>query len=126
MKVNGEKIVFKVFEESKSPQDELDYINVCMIQGVVENTFQDHQVDPLKAILTHSVTRKDMEPGFEDVTKNIMEVVQPLVPSPSHPGAKRKQQLNELEDLRHTVDENTKLYKGRIKTDHAKKELHVR
>ena len=89
MKVNGEKIVFK-FEESQSPQDELECINVCMIQGVVENTFQDHQIDPLEATLTHSVTRKDKKPIVEDVTKIIMEVVQPLVPSPSHLGAKRK------------------------------------
>ena len=42
MKVNGENIVFKVFEESQSPQDELECFNVCMIQGVVETTFQDH------------------------------------------------------------------------------------
>ena len=39
MKVNGEKITFKVFEESKLPQDELEVFNVCMIQGVVENAF---------------------------------------------------------------------------------------
>ena len=37
-KVNGEKIKFKVFEESRLPQDDLDCVNVCMIQGVVENT----------------------------------------------------------------------------------------
>ena len=84
MKVNGEKIVFKDFEESQLPQDELECFNVCMIQGVVENTFQDHQIDPLEVTLTHSVTRKDKEPIVEDVTKDIMKVVQPLVPSPSH------------------------------------------
>ena len=39
MKVNDEKIVFKVFEESQSPQDNWDCSNVCMIQGVTENTF---------------------------------------------------------------------------------------
>jgi hypothetical protein len=39
MKVNDEKIIFKVFEESKFPQDELECFNVCMIQGVVENAF---------------------------------------------------------------------------------------
>ena len=105
MKVNGEKIVFKVFEESQSPQDELECFNVCMIQGIVENTFQDHQIDPLEATLTHSVTRKDKEPVVEDVTKDIMKVVQPLVPSPLHPGAKRKQQLKELEELRHKANE---------------------
>ena len=36
MKVNGEKIKFKVFKESQLPQDDLDSVNVCMIQGVVE------------------------------------------------------------------------------------------
>jgi hypothetical protein len=55
--------------------------------------------------------------------------VQPMVPSPSHPGAKKKQQLKELEELRHKADENTKLYKKRTKTDHennhAKKEFPV-
>ena len=39
MKVNGEKITFKVFEESKLPENELECFNVCMIQGVVENAF---------------------------------------------------------------------------------------
>ena len=42
MNINGEKIKFKVFEESRLPQDDLDCVNVCMIQGVVENTLQDH------------------------------------------------------------------------------------
>ena len=78
MKVNGEKIVFKVFEESQSPQDDLDCCNVCMIQSVIENTFQDHQINPLEATLTHSVTRKDKELVVEDVTEDIMEVVKPL------------------------------------------------
>jgi hypothetical protein len=64
MKVNGEKIIFKVFVEPKLPQDELECFNVCMIQGIVENSFQDHQIEPLEATLTHSVTRKDMEPVF--------------------------------------------------------------
>jgi hypothetical protein len=58
----------------------------------------------LEATLTHSVIRKDKEPVVEDVTKDIMEVVQPLVPSSSHPGAKRNQQLNELRDLRHKAN----------------------
>jgi hypothetical protein len=57
MKVNGEKIIFKVFEESKLPQDDVECFNACMIQGIVENTFQDHQMNPLQATLTHSVTR---------------------------------------------------------------------
>jgi hypothetical protein len=58
-----------------------------------------------------------------------MEVMQPLETSPSHLGAQKKQQLNELEELKHKAKENTKLYKGRTKTDHvkshAKKEFHV-
>jgi hypothetical protein len=83
----------------------------------------------LEATLTHNVTRKDTELVFEDVIEDIMEVVKPLETSPSHPSAKRKQQLNELEELRHKADENTKLHKGRTKIDHdknhAKKEFHV-
>ena len=31
LKVNGEKIKIKVFEESQLPQDDLDCVNVCMI-----------------------------------------------------------------------------------------------
>jgi hypothetical protein len=72
MKVNGEKITFKVFEESQLTQDDVECFNVCMIQGVVENVFQDHQIDPLEATLTHSVTRKDKELVVEDVTEDIM------------------------------------------------------
>jgi hypothetical protein len=120
MKLNGEKIVFMVFEESQLPQDDVECFNACMIQGVVENTFQDHQMNPLQATLTHRVTRKDKELVIEDVTKDIMKVVQPLVPSPSHLGDKRKQQLKELEELRQKADENNKLYKGRTKTNHDK------
>jgi hypothetical protein len=48
-------------------------------------------MNPLQVTLTHNVTRKDKEPVIEDVIEDIMKVVQPLVPSPSHPGAKRKQ-----------------------------------
>ena len=62
MKVNGEKIEFKVFDASKLPQDELECFNVYMIQGVCENAFHDHHIDPLEAILTHNVTRQDIEP----------------------------------------------------------------
>jgi hypothetical protein len=111
------------------PTNDIECFNACMIQGVVENAFQDHQINPLEATLAHNITRKDKKPVFEDVIEDIMEVVQPLVLSPSHPGAKWKQQLKELEELRHKVDENTKLYKERTKTDHeknhAKKEFPV-
>ena len=48
-----------------------------MIQGFVENTMQDHQMNPLAATLSHSVTREDKEPVIEDVTKDIMEIVNP-------------------------------------------------
>jgi hypothetical protein len=120
MKVNGKK---------QLPQDDLECLNVCMIQGVVENAFQDHQIYPLEATLTRSVTRKDNELVVEDVTEDIMEVVKPLETPPSQPGAKRNQQLNELGELRHKANENTKLYKGRTKTNHdknhTKKEFHV-
>jgi hypothetical protein len=83
MKVNGEKITFKVFEESQLPQNDIECFNACMIQDVVDNAFQDHQIDPLEATLTHSITRKDKEPVVEDVTEDIMEVVKPLETSPS-------------------------------------------
>jgi hypothetical protein len=77
----------------------------------------------------HSVTRKDKELVIEDVTEGIMEVVKPLVPSPSHPSATRKKQLKELGELRHKADVNSKLCKGRMETDHdkyhAKKEFQV-
>ena len=125
MKVNGQKIKFKVFEESWLPHDDLDCVNVCMIQGVVENTLQDHQMNPLEATLSHSVTGKDKEPVIED----IMEIVKPLETLPSHPSAKRKQQLKKLGELRHKADKNNKLCKGKTKTNHdkyhAKKEFQV-
>ena len=38
MKVNGEKITFKVIEESQLPQDDVECFNAFMIR-VVENTF---------------------------------------------------------------------------------------
>jgi hypothetical protein len=41
MKVNGEKIKFKVF--SQWPQDDSECFNACMIQEVVENVFQEGQ-----------------------------------------------------------------------------------
>jgi hypothetical protein len=70
IKVKSEKIEFRVFEESQLlPQDNLECFNVCMIQGVVENAFQDHRIYPLEATLTYSVTRKDEEPVVEDVTE---------------------------------------------------------
>jgi hypothetical protein len=120
MKVNGQKITFKDFEKSQLPQDDVECFNACMIQDVVKNAFQDHQIDPLEATLTHSVTRKDKEPVVEDVIEDIMEVVKPMETPPSQPGAKRNQQLNDIGELRHKADENTKLYKGRTKTDHDK------
>ena len=83
MQINGETITFKVFKESQLYQDDVERFNVCMIQVVVENAFQDHQIDPLEATLTHSVTRKGKEPVVEDVTEDIMEVVKPLETPPS-------------------------------------------
>jgi hypothetical protein len=61
-----------------------------------------------------------MEPVFENVTKDIMEVMQPLETYPSHPSAKKKQKLHENGEFRHKGDENTKFYKGRTTTDHDK------
>jgi len=48
MKVNGEKIEFKVFDALKLPQDHLDCFNVCEVQTAVEKAFQVHCIDPLK------------------------------------------------------------------------------
>ena len=39
MKVNGEKIEFKIFDAMKLSQDDLECFNVCIIQGVVEKVF---------------------------------------------------------------------------------------
>jgi hypothetical protein len=35
MKVNGEKIEFKIFDALKLPQDDMECVNVCMVQDVV-------------------------------------------------------------------------------------------
>jgi hypothetical protein len=40
MKVNMEKIEFKVFDALKSPQDNLDCFNIRMLQNAVEEVFQ--------------------------------------------------------------------------------------
>jgi hypothetical protein len=53
MKVNGEKIEFKVFDALKLPLDTHDCFNVCVIQNAVEEVFQVHHIDPLEATLTH-------------------------------------------------------------------------
>jgi hypothetical protein len=42
IKVNGEKIEFKVFDALKSPQDNIDCFNVCMLNNVLEEVFQVH------------------------------------------------------------------------------------
>jgi hypothetical protein len=57
IKVNGEKIEFKIFDALKLPQDNLQCFNVCMIQGVIEKVFQVQHIDPLEATLIHSFTR---------------------------------------------------------------------
>ena len=75
MKVNGEKIEFKIFDVLKLLQDNLECFNVCIIQGVVEKVFQVHHVDPLEATLTHSFIRQDIEPDLEDVTDDIIKAV---------------------------------------------------
>ena len=68
-------------------------------------------------------------PRIKDVTKDIMEIVKPLETPPSHPSAKRKQQLKKLGELKHKADVNNNLCTGRTKTDHdkyhAKKEFQV-
>jgi hypothetical protein len=39
MKVNGEKIEFKIFDALKLPQDDMECFNVCMVQDLVEEVF---------------------------------------------------------------------------------------
>jgi hypothetical protein len=60
MKVNGDKIEFKIFDVLKLPQDNMEWFNVCLIQGVVEKVFQAHHIDPLEATLTQSVIGQDI------------------------------------------------------------------
>jgi hypothetical protein len=123
MKVTGEKIEFKIFDALKLPQDDLECFNLCMIQSVVEKVFHVQHIDLLMATLTHSFTMQDIEPDCEDVTNDIIEVVHPIETSPLHPSAKRKLQLNELEELRHEANENTNIYKERTKAYHDKKHV---
>ena len=84
MKVNGEKIEFKIFDALKLPLDNLECFSVCIIQGIFERVFQVYHMDPLEATLTHSFTRQDIEPDFEDVTDDIIEVMHHLEASPQH------------------------------------------
>jgi hypothetical protein len=85
MKVNGEKIEFKVFDALKLPLDNLDCFNICEIQNVVEKVFQVHHSDPMEATLTHSFTRQDIKSDCENVNDDIIEAVQFLEASPPHP-----------------------------------------
>jgi hypothetical protein len=71
MKVNDEKIEFKIFDALKLPRDDMECFNVCMVQDVVEEVFQVQHIDPMKAILTHSLTKADIESEVEEVTKDI-------------------------------------------------------
>jgi hypothetical protein len=60
IKVNGEKIEFKIFDALKLPQYDMECFNVCMIQDVVEKVFQVHHIDPLEATFTQSFTRQTL------------------------------------------------------------------
>jgi hypothetical protein len=75
MKVNGEKIEFKVFDALKLPLYNLDCFNICLIQNVVEKVFQVHHSDPMEATLTHSFTRQDIKSDYENVNDDIIEAV---------------------------------------------------
>jgi hypothetical protein len=85
MKVNGEKIEFKVFDALKLPLDNLDCFNICEIQNVVEKVYQVHYIDPMEATLSHSFTRQDIKSDCENVNDDIIEAVQFLEASPPHP-----------------------------------------
>jgi hypothetical protein len=84
MKVNAEKIEFKVFYAFKLPLDNLDCFNICLIQNVVEKVFQVHHSDPMEATLTHSFTRQDIKLDCENVNDYIIEAVQFLEASTPH------------------------------------------
>jgi hypothetical protein len=47
--------------------------------------FHVHHIDSMEATLTHSFTRQEIEPDFEDVTDDIIETVQFLEASPPYP-----------------------------------------
>jgi hypothetical protein len=85
MKVNREKIEFKVFDALKLPLDNLDCFNIYLIQNVVEKVFQVHHSDPMEATLTHSFTRQDIKSNCENVNDDIIEAVQFLEASQPHP-----------------------------------------
>jgi hypothetical protein len=85
MKVNGEKIEFKIFDALKLPQDDMECFNVCMVQDVVEEVFQVQHIDAMEAILTHSLTKVDIESEFAKVTEDITKAVHLLEASPKYP-----------------------------------------
>jgi hypothetical protein len=85
MKVNGEKIEFKIFDALKLPQDDMECFNVCMVQDVVEEVFQVQHIDPMEATLTHSLTKANIESKVEEVTEDITKDVHLLEASPKYP-----------------------------------------
>jgi hypothetical protein len=85
MKVNGEKIEFKIFDALNLPQHDMECFNVCMVQDVVEKALQVQHIDPMEATLTHSFTKVDIEPKFEEVTEDITKAVHLLEASPKYP-----------------------------------------
>jgi hypothetical protein len=85
MKVNGEKIEFKIFDALKLPQDDMEYFNVCMVQDMVEEVFQVQHIDTMEATLTHSLTKANIESEFVEVTKDITKVVHLLEAPPKYP-----------------------------------------
>ncbi|XP_059455005.1 uncharacterized protein LOC132185221 [Corylus avellana] len=82
IKVNGEKIEFKIFKALQLNQDDLECFKVCMIQSAIDKVFQVHRNDPMEATLTHSFTKQDTKLDFEDVTNDIIEAVHLLEASP--------------------------------------------
>jgi hypothetical protein len=85
MKINDEKIEFKIFDALKLPQDHMECFNVCMVQDVVEEVFQVQSTDPMDATLTHSLTKADIESEVEEVTEDITKSVHLLEVSPKYP-----------------------------------------
>ncbi|KAM2524740.1 hypothetical protein PS1_031435 [Malus domestica] len=84
MKVNGEKIEFKVFDAMKLPHDH-DCFNIDVVESVVEEVFHVQSIDPLEATIAHGFTRQRVEHNFDGVDFQISEVVESLEISKPYP-----------------------------------------
>jgi hypothetical protein len=65
MKVNGEKVEFKVFDAIKLPQDNHECFNIGVVQSTNKNFLLEHNIAPLEVAMTHSLTKQEFEPNRE-------------------------------------------------------------